>query len=802
MSFASFDFISPKITLNYNGRNSHVSRLGGFLSLCLLFILCIIIFYCFWDFFHPRYYSSFVYEENTNENLIHQSINYSGINHFLQIYSNSDNGWFGDINNKNIIIYAIKENNNLYGNNYLNIELSSTDHWLYDKCDKIKGINSNLFKDISKFVSNYTKSICLRFYYNSSDKKYYEIGKEGYVEPYIETNNINKKKFSYKIIIKKCYNNTFINKNMGYICNSENNISKYFNIYNEIFVYFTYNQIIPINHHSPFQRNIYSISSTLNPNSYFEHNIIFLPIKFIKKGSFNKLNKDTLSYSIYNHFQYTSSNINEKQSLIGVFNLYLHNNIRTYQFMFSNLIDILSQLGGAIKIFFLIFKIINYFNHRFTLIENTRTLFKINTGIESNYFEPKEVTFDKLRHIATNNFKINHLIANEDLSRKLMKNFSPMNHKKKFKFFDDISPINKHSSKKNLGIYPINISSNKKNNLINYYKKNSYSFNNRNIDKRKSYLSQIYRVKSKENRENKDYSIFIKNHSYNENEIGNNEVPSSREQNKNNTENNSIANNQKESNVKNEPSKIINEYNQNKSRKSKKLNLNLKFPPNKIFQEKIDNSHLALKNQKRDNHIRHKSINYTNQKKLFRNSIFNKNYYYLKSKDSSEVINDSSKQILVNNKNLLLAINNKTQNDKNKNDDNNCRLGLMNNNTELANSTKNLNTVLNNVNGNIETSIFLRNLVKNKLKLEISEAKDNLLTNSILKKIKHVDFFKSLFICNGKNENKINLINIFKNKLLSEEHLYRNHINLCLILKIFQIEEAYKFDFKDIYNNI
>ena len=126
----------------------------------------------------------------------------------------------------------------------------------------------------------------------------------------------------------------------------------------------------------------------------------------------------------------------------------------------------------------------------------------------------------------------------------------------------------------------------------------------------------------------------------------------------------------------------------------------------------------------------------------------------------------------------------------------------MNNNTELANSRKNLNTVLNNVNGNIETSIFLRNLVKNKLKLEISEAKDNLLTNFILKKIKHVDFFKSLFICNGKNENKINLINSFRNRLLSEEHLYRNHINLYLIQKIFQIEDSYKFDIKELYNNL
>lgn len=46
MPFSSFDLISPKITLYYKGHNSHVSRLGGFLSICLIIIICTIIVYC------------------------------------------------------------------------------------------------------------------------------------------------------------------------------------------------------------------------------------------------------------------------------------------------------------------------------------------------------------------------------------------------------------------------------------------------------------------------------------------------------------------------------------------------------------------------------------------------------------------------------------------------------------------------------------------------------------------------------------------------------------------------------------
>ena len=59
-------------------------------------------------------------------------------------------------------------------------------------------------------MSNYSSSICLRYYYNPTEKKYYEIGNEGYFEPFLETNNLKEKTNSYKIIIKKCINSPFV----------------------------------------------------------------------------------------------------------------------------------------------------------------------------------------------------------------------------------------------------------------------------------------------------------------------------------------------------------------------------------------------------------------------------------------------------------------------------------------------------------------------------------------------------------------------------------------------------------------
>ncbi len=286
MAFSSFDILSPKITLNYHGNNSHSSRIGGLLSLCLLVLLFIIIFYYLWEIFQPQYYSSFIYKDNIINGKYDKKMSFSEINHFIQIYSHSNKGHFGDIDNKNIIIYAVKENaiNNYHNKNYFNLNLSNIEHWLYDRCEKIYDINENFSNQFNNNY-NFSSAICIRFYYNPLDRKYYEIGYDGFIEPFIETYDINEKKYSYNIIIEKCINNTFINDIIGYKCNSQKDIDQYLDIYNEIFIYISDNKLVPFKNKKPFEKYYYSIHSTLHRMSYFKNNIFFWPLKITtKKG--------------------------------------------------------------------------------------------------------------------------------------------------------------------------------------------------------------------------------------------------------------------------------------------------------------------------------------------------------------------------------------------------------------------------------------------------------------------------------------------------------------------------------------
>ena len=161
------------------------------------------------------------------------------------------------------------------------------------------------------------------------------------------------------------------------------------------------------------------------------------------------------------------------------------------------------------------------------------------------------------------------------------------------------------------------------------------------------------------------------------------------------------------------------------------------------------------------------------------------------NKNSSEYVNDSSKQIIYQtNKNPLHS---KFQNEKiNKYDDTISRQSNLNNND-------NLNTV---IYTNTEAVSYLKTIIQSKLKLVIPEKQDFTLSNFLERKTNFLQFFKFFCVCQKRTENNINLINNFRNKLLSEEHLYRIHINLYLLERIFEIDEHYKFEVNELYNNL
>ena len=792
MAISKIDFISPKITLYYKGRNSHISLIGGFLSICFLILIFLVFFSIIWNILiSPQIISSFAYEQNLSKKIL-QPISYSGINHFIQLYSYTNNTWFGDLDNKNILVYSIKENQTSSFNN-ININLENTDHWLYDKCEKVFEENKNFFLRISNNILNFSKSICLRFYYNSKKKEYIEIGLDGYVSPYLETNQFYEKQNIYRIIIEKCINNTFINNKMGYICNNEKEINNYIKKFSDVFTFFVNNQLIPDNYKSPFEKYYYSVSSPLNINSYFQNNIIFSPIKLITDKPFlSKSNKEELSFILNNHYSNNVILNNEKTNILGIFNFYLDNNVIIYHRLYLHLLEAFSHMGGIAQILFFFLQILNYINHHYITLEHIKNLFQINTGIElntnNNNSEGKDLFIEK-RNLTNHNYIIkvfnNNIKKNtEDINNKLLKNYyakTQDTHSKNNPFDQSSGKKNKSQINKNRELFLSKRSKTKYNtNNINEISMEKQLVMRRK-EKRKSFLSQGFFSHQKR------YSNKSRNQSNYENDLSNNEIISS------NDKSNILS--FKDVTLKNNsPQRTSHELillkNKKEKRKSKK------FLQKKSFADNNERINYLLTKNLHSNNGRHKSVHVINDRNISDNNNSLNNRFLL-VKNSSGYINDSTKAILVNNKSPFMLFNNKYQLESKY--DNNSRKPSLNINNEFSN--KNIPNVSNN--SYVNPSIFLKNLIHTKIKFYFPEDKkaQNILTNSE-KKINYFDFFKSLFVFKLQNQNKLWLLNDFRIRLLSEEHIYKVFINLYLIEKIFQIDDNLTFDINELYNNL
>ena len=165
-------------------------------------------------------------------------------------------------------------------------------------------------------------------------------------------------------------------------------------------------------------------------------------------------------------------------------------------------------------------------------------------------------------------------------------------------------------------------------------------------------------------------------------------------------------------------------------------------------------------------------------------------------KNPSENVGDSSKQVLSqlnHNKTSHQIHSSKFQNEKNKYDDIISRPSVSNKNENY------LNTIIYNAN----PESYLKTIIQSKIKLIMPEIKQNYnFVNFMETKMRYFEFLKFIIICKKRKEHNINLITKFRNKLLSEEHLFKVHINLYLLERIFQIEEPYKFDVNELYNNL
>ena len=468
MNIQNLDFLSPEITLFFKGRYKHSSILSGVITiLSYSLILAFIIIYTldFIDRSNPTIYFFNRYVEDTGA----FPLNESSLFHYINLIAASRNKTtIYDFNS--VRIFGIIRTLDSYIQKY---EYSENNHWEYDLCNYDEDITYKKIKDlIDKNI--FSQSACIKKYYNSKEKRYFNKGESGFEWPTLEHGLSHPNRTFYGIIVETCQNNSLKNN-----CNSVEDIELFFKRY-AISLNFIDHYADALNYKEPFTYFFNSITSSLTISSSISLNHLnFNPNKIrTHNGIFIDNLVEEISYSFIQNEKVTVSK--QGKNAVSAFYFWMQNNMIINERYYKKFQEVLSNIGGLGSFILLIGFFINSLISYYVIILDTQAL--IFSSEEKNFDKvkliKKPITLEKEINFQIKNNMINNTLQNSNYL--LIKNDKVENEK-------ITDPFNLFISNKNK-------------NKINNSKKNSISYlTNNKIKKECKKVNHIKMPKSNSN---------------------------------------------------------------------------------------------------------------------------------------------------------------------------------------------------------------------------------------------------------------------------------------------------------------
>ena len=489
MIFKKIDLISPDITLYNKGFLSHSSIISGLIYVIALIIILIFGIYYFVIFFKKKnpeayFYNHFIEDAGTFP------INSSYLYHFISLMDTrvSDTDFGFDFESFRLIgidtyLYNYEDDKNL----------TNIDHWLYGLCNEtsdIEGINDLITQDY------YSRSACIRKYFNSSTQKYYDINDENFRWPTMAHGTYRSDNEFYDVFMEKCDEETLkLILGEGYSCKEDKEIGMYF-VSGVVHFNFIDQYVDALNYEKPYNKYIYRIESKLSKDSYITNNLYFNPsvVQTHKGFIFDNIEKklsyvydkneaasttyttslifdpDELSESNENNTsdinsdentetsQEQQKNITDNNYFYMVYYIWLGNKMQDYVRTYERVQDVLSDIGGIFQAMTIIAKIVNYFYNSYVVLYDTQELLysykislkekenkneKLRSDIElgSNYNLSQITDIDKSINVDNKKDNINNIINNQAIdNQKIITQNSNIS-------INDISNIDKNKNK-------------------------------------------------------------------------------------------------------------------------------------------------------------------------------------------------------------------------------------------------------------------------------------------------------------------------------------------------------------------
>ena len=369
MILKKIDFLSPEITLFYNGSLSHSSIISGILTIvtCIL-IIAGSLFYirCILnrEIDCPKVSTFNRFAEDAGE----FPINSSSFFHFVSyeknyLYQGNEDFDFTFFNLIGLDTY-IKDYE--YDN-----DLTKFNHWLYGFCNNETDTLGISYLTTQKYFTN---SACIKKYYNSSEKQYYDVGNPNFKWPKMSHGTFNPNKEFYTIILIKC-NQDILNSVFGeeYKCKSNNEFEEKLKYGGTIHFNFIDQYVDILKYKNPFMKYYYRIENTLDLDNYSINHLNFNPSTILThKGYLMDNVQEEFTYvyernDVFNH-------INKKNNIYKAYCLWLNNRMNYYERTYSKIQNVLSEIGGLAQAITTIFIFINNFINKYIIILDTESL--------------------------------------------------------------------------------------------------------------------------------------------------------------------------------------------------------------------------------------------------------------------------------------------------------------------------------------------------------------------------------------------------------------------------------------------
>ena len=373
MILQKLDYLSPRITFYHKELISHSSNFSGILSIFFFLIKIIFGIYYSLDLIQKKDQKSFYYNTYIEEAPTFP-LNSSSLFHYLALERKGREGINEGIDFTKFSIIGLEIHfDNIFHNPFL---LKYVNHWVYGNCnsDDIEGINYLIDNNF------FEKSACIKKYFDSTEKKYYNKGESKFKWPVIANGSNNPNNKFYSLVMGKCKEDILnLILGEGHHCKNDSEMDEYFKSEGAkvLNFYFVDNNVNILNYKNPLSKYIYKIESTIYQNQYTINNLNFHPLNLETNNGliFDNIKQD-ISY-IFQRNDVFIFETKEKDIYCG-FCIWLKNTNMFYERSYKRIQDIFSYIGGVNNIInFLAILINRLYNKFITLCDTEKFLLSL-----------------------------------------------------------------------------------------------------------------------------------------------------------------------------------------------------------------------------------------------------------------------------------------------------------------------------------------------------------------------------------------------------------------------------------------